>query len=174
MKWVADPNLAQGGDHVNFSLASLGEPIALYSRTKSLVDKHEISKTTLGESEGRCPTAPCRSPNFPTHPLLENPTICRSKRGHNEVLLILIPPSKTPSSFETSPPSPSILELVDSNSNQTGTNSRFRQYYFVRSRRDGPFFEAQFNPAPGADHSFALNSAHGTRSLSLKRIVPDN
>ena len=30
------------------------------------------------------------------------------------------------------------------------------------------FYEGQFNPAPGAAHSFALNSAHGDKSHPLR------
>ena len=68
VKWIADANLAKGGDHVNFSLASLGEPIALYSRTKSLVDKREISITTPGESEGRLARRRHTHHEIPQHP----------------------------------------------------------------------------------------------------------
>ena len=63
-----DADLAKGGDHVNFSLSSLGEPIALYSRTKSLLDKRLISKTIPGESEGRLPDGATRITKFPSTP----------------------------------------------------------------------------------------------------------
>ena len=33
VKWIADGDLSKGGDHLNFSLADLGEQVALYSRS---------------------------------------------------------------------------------------------------------------------------------------------
>jgi len=163
VKWIADSDLAKGGDHVNFSLSSLGEPIALYSRSKSLLDKREISQTTLGESEGRLPDGASQIAKFPATPTpgnsnylpLENVVI-------NELL------THTDSPFEdaielinlsTKSVNISNWWISDSESNlkkfQIPTNT------ILPAQGLTVFYEAQFNTAPGAEHSFALNSAHG-------------
>jgi hypothetical protein len=163
VKWVADGDLAKGGDHVNFSLSSLGEPIALYSRTKSLVDKQEISTTTPGASEGRLPDGASKIVKFPDTPTpgksnylpLENVAI-------NEVLT------------HTDPPFEDAIELLNltnepvdignwwlSNSGANLKKFQIPSGTMLPARGLAAFYEGQFNPAPGAKWSFALNSAHG-------------
>ena len=168
VKWIADADLAKGGDHVNFSLASLGEPIALYSRTRpnftpALVDKVEISQTAPGESEGRLPDGATRITKFPSTPTpgksnhlpLENVVI-------NEVLTHTDPPFED--AIELRNLSDSPLDIGNwwiSNSESSLKKYRIPANTTLTARGVMVFYEAQFNPAPGAEYSFALNSAHG-------------
>ena len=167
MKWIADADLAKGGDHVNFSLASLGEPIALYSRTKSLVDKREISITTLGESEGRLPDGATRITKFPSTPTpgksnylpVENVVI-------NEVLTHTDPPFED--AIELRNISANIVNIGNwwiSNSEKNLKKFQISPSTTLSARGMAVFYEGQFNPAPGAAHSFALNSAHGDKVI---------
>ncbi|MFT6561854.1 MAG: hypothetical protein ACJAX6_000229 [Limisphaerales bacterium] len=168
VKWIADADLAKGGDHVNFGLASLGEPIALYSRTRPnftpvLVDKVEISQTAPGESEGRLPDDATRITKFPNTPTpgksnhlpLENVVI-------NEVLTHTDPPFED--AIELRNLSDSPLDIGNwwiSNSESSLKKYRIPANTTLTARGVMVFYEAQFNPAPGAEYSFALNSAHG-------------
>jgi len=52
----------------------------------------------------------------------------------------------------------------------SNTESNLKKYQIppdttLPTRGTTVFYEGQFNPAPGADHSFALNSAHGDRVI---------
>ena len=170
VKWIADADLAKGGDHVNFSLASLGEPIALYSRTKSLVDKREISITTLGESEGRLPDGSTQITKFPSTSTpgksnylpLENVVI-------NEVLTHTDPPFED--AIELRNISANVVNIGNwwiSNSETNLKKFQISPSTTLSARGMAVFYEGQFNPAPGAAHSFALNSAHGDKIILSK------
>ena len=163
VKWIADGDLSNGGDHVNFSLASLGEPIALYSRTKSLLDKREISQTTPGESEGRLPDGAPKIVKFPdtstpgrsNYLPLDNVAI-------NEVLTHTDPPFED--AIELSNLSGEPVDIGNwwlSNSRSNLKKFRIPSGTTLPARGLAAFYEGQFNPAPGATRSFALNSAHG-------------
>ena len=167
VKWVADANLAQGGDHVNFSLASLGEPIALYSRTKSLVDKHEISKTTLGESEGRLPDGALQITKFPDTPTPGKSNYLPVRNVViNEVLAHTDPPFEDAIELRNLSTEPvNIGNWWISNSESNRNKFQIPANTILSARGVTAFYEAQFNPAPGADHSFALNSAHGDKVI---------
>ena len=163
VKWIADGDLAKGGDHVNFSLASLGEPIALYSEAKSLLDKREISKTVLGESEGRLPDGASKIVKFP-----DSPT--PGKSNYLPLTNVVINEVLT----HTDPPLEDAIELLNvtggsvnignwwlSNSGSNLKKFRIPANTILPARGLAAFYEAQFNPVPGANGSFALNSAHG-------------
>ena len=167
VKWIADADLAKGGDHVNFSLSTLGEPIALYSRTKSLLDKRQISKTIPGESEGRLPDGATRITKFP-----DTPT--PGKSNYLPVQNVVINEVLT----HTDPPFEDAIELrnlsggtVDignwwiSNSQANLKKYRIPANTTLSARGVMAFYEGQFNPAPGAAHSFALNSAHSDKVI---------
>ncbi|HJN83356.1 MAG TPA: lamin tail domain-containing protein, partial [Verrucomicrobiota bacterium] len=167
VKWIADGDLAKGGDHVNFSLSSLGEPISLYSRTKSLVDKRDISTTTLGVSEGRLPDGASRITMFP-----DTPT--PGKSNYLPVKDVVINEVLT----HTDPPFEDAIELLSlsdepvdighwwlSNSESNLKKFQIPSETMLPARGLATIYEGQFNPAPGAEHSFALNSAHGDRLI---------
>ena len=167
VKWIADADLAKGGDHVNFSLSSLGEPIALYSRTKSLLDKRLISKTIPGESEGRLPDGATRITKFPSTPTpgksnylpVENVVI-------NEVLTHTDPPFEDAIELQNLSDNPvDIGNWWISNSESSLKKYRIPANTTLTARGVMAFYEGQFNPAPGAEHSFALNSAHGDKVI---------
>ncbi|MBT3616498.1 MAG: lamin tail domain-containing protein, partial [Verrucomicrobia bacterium] len=167
VKWIADGDLARGSDHLNFSLSSLGEPIALYSRTKSLLDKQQISKTILGESEGRLPDGATRITKFPSTPTPGKP-------NHLPVENVVINEVLT----HTDPPFEDAIELRNLSDNPvdvgnwwiSNSESSLKKYRIpanttLTAQGVMVFYEAQFNPAPGAEHSFALNSAHGDKVI---------
>ncbi|MBT7735192.1 MAG: lamin tail domain-containing protein, partial [Verrucomicrobia bacterium] len=167
VKWIADGDLARGSDHLNFSLSSLGEPIALYSRTKSLLDKQQISKTILGESEGRLPDGATRITKFPSTPT-------PGKSNHLPVENVVINEVIT----HTDPPFEDAIELRNLSDNPvdisnwwiSNSESSLKKYRIpanttLTAQGVMVFYEAQFNPAPGAEHSFALNSAHGDKVI---------
>ena len=167
VKWIADGDLARGSDHLNFSLSSLGEPIALYSRTKSLLDKQQISKTMLGESEGRLPDGATRITKFPSTPTPGKP-------NHLPVENVVINEVLT----HTDPPFEDAIELRNLSDNPvdvgnwwiSNSESSLKKYRIpanttLTAQGVMVFYEAQFNPAPGAEHSFALNSAHGDKVI---------
>ncbi|MDP6082685.1 MAG: lamin tail domain-containing protein [Verrucomicrobiota bacterium] len=167
VKWIADGDLAKGGDHVNFSLSSLGEPISLYSRTKSLVDKRDISTTTLGVSEGRLPDGASRITMFP-----DTPT--PGKSNYLPVKDVVINEVLT----HTDPPFEDAIELLNlsdqpvdighwwlSNSESNLKKFQIPSETMLPAHGLATIYEEQFNPAPGAEHSFALNSAHGDRLI---------
>jgi hypothetical protein len=167
VKWIADGDLARGSDHLNFSLSSLGEPIALYSRTKSLLDKQQISKTILGESEGRLPDGATRITKFPSTPT-------PGKSNHLPVENVVINEVLT----HTDPPFEDAIELRNLSDNPvdignwwiSNSESSLKKYRIpanttLTARGVMVFYEAQFNPAPGTEHSFALNSAHGDKVI---------
>ena len=167
VKWIADADLAKGGDHVNFSLSSLGEPIALYSRTKSLLDKRLISKTIPGESEGRLPDGATRITKFPSTPTpgksnylpVENVVI-------NEVLTHTDPRFEDAIELQNLSDNPvDIGNWWISNSESSLKKYRIPANTTLTARGVMAFYEGQFNPAPGAEHSFALNSAHGDKVI---------
>ena len=167
VKWIADADLAKGGDHVNFSLDSLGEPIALYSRTKSLLDKRLISKTVPGESEGRLPDGATRITKFPSTPT-------PGKSNYLPVKDVVINEVLT----HTDPPFEDAIELRNLSGNPvdignwwiSNSESSLKKYRIpanttLTARGVMAFYERQFNPAPGAEHSFGLNSAHGDKVI---------
>ena len=167
VKWIADGDLARGSDHLNFSLSSLGEPIALYSRTKSLLDKQQISKTIPGESEGRLPDGATRITKFPSTPT-------PGKSNHLPVENVVINEVLT----HTDPPFEDAIELRNLSDNPvdvgnwwiSNSESSLKKYRIpanttLTARSVMVFYEAQFNPAPGTEHSFALNSAHGDKVI---------
>ena len=172
VKWIADADLAKGGDHVNFSLASLGEPIALYSRTRPnfaqlLVDKVEISQTAPGVSEGRLPDGASRITMFPNTPT-------PGKSNYLPVENVVINEALT----HTDPPLEDAIELLNLSDNPvdignwwlSNSESNLKKFQLppgttLPARGLAAFYESQFNPAPGAEHSFALNSARGERII---------
>ena len=167
VKWIADGDLAQGGDHVNFSLASLGEPIALYNRAKSLVDKREITQAAIGISEGRLPDGSSTITKFPTTPT-------PGKSNYLPLNNVIINEVLT----HTDPPLEDAIELLNltnkpidighwwiSNSGANLKKFQIPANTTLPTRGVTVFYEAQFNPVPGLKDSFALNSAHGDRVI---------
>ncbi|MBL4641903.1 MAG: lamin tail domain-containing protein, partial [Verrucomicrobiales bacterium] len=167
VKWIADADLAKGGDHVNFSLSSLGEPIALYSRTKSLLDKRLISKTIPGESEGRLPDGATRITKFPSTPTPGKPNYLPVENVViNEVLTHTDPPFEDAIELQNLSDNPvDIGNWWISNSESSLKKYRIPANTTLTARGVMAFYEGQFNPAPGAEHSFALNSAHGDKVI---------
>jgi len=167
VKWIADADLAKGGDHVNFSLSSLGEPIALYSRTKSLLDKRLISKTIPGESEGRLPDGATRITKFPSTPTPGKPNYLPVENVIiNEVLTHTDPPFEDAIELQNLSDNPvDIGNWWISNSESSLKKYRIPANTTLTARGVMAFYEGQFNPAPGAEHSFALNSAHGDKVI---------
>lgn len=167
VKWIADADLAKGGDHVNFSLDSLGEPIALYSRTKSLLDKRLISKTIPGESEGRLPNGATRITKFPSTPTPGKSNYLPVKDVViNEVLTHTDPPFEDAIELRNLSGNPvDIGNWWISNSESSLKKYRIPSNTTLTARGVMAFYERQFNPAPGAEHSFALNSAHGDKVI---------
>ena len=167
VKWTADADLAKGGDHVNFSLSSLGEPIALYSRTKSLLDKRLISKTIPGESEGRLPDGATQITKFPSTPTPGKPNYLPVENVViNEVLTHTDPPFEDAIELQNLSNNPvDIGNWWISNSESSLKKYRIPANTTLTARGVMAFYEGQFNPAPGAEHSFALNSAHGDKVI---------
>ena len=167
VKWIADGDLSKGGDHLNFSLADLGEQVALYSRSKTLIEKVQTGQTEPGESEGRLPDGSSTIVAF-----TDTPTPGRS--NYKPIESVVINEVLT----HTDPPYEDAIELRNLGEEPldigkwwlSNSRSKLRKYQIpagttLPARGTTVFYEHQFNPAPGADHSFALNSAHGDKVI---------
>ncbi|MGB1726007.1 MAG: lamin tail domain-containing protein, partial [Limisphaerales bacterium] len=167
VKWIADGDLSKGGDHLNFSLADLGEQVALYSRSKTLIEKVQTGQTKPGESEGRLPDGSSTIVAF-----TDTPTPGRS--NYKPIESVVINEVLT----HTDPPYEDAIELRNLGEEPldigkwwlSNSRSNLRKYQIpagttLPARGTTVFYEHQFNPAPGADHSFALNSAHGDKVI---------
>ncbi|MBT7912105.1 MAG: lamin tail domain-containing protein [Verrucomicrobia bacterium] len=131
------------------------------------MDKQQISKTILGESEGRLPDGATRITKFPSTPTPEKP-------NHLPVENVVINEVLT----HTDPPFEDAIELRNLSDNPvdvgnwwiSNSESSLKKYRIpanttLTAQGVMVFYEAQFNPAPGAEHSFALNSAHGDKVI---------
>ena len=167
VKWIADGDLSKGGNHLNFNIAALGEPVALYSRSKVLIEKVQTSKTEPGESQGRLPDGTSTIANFP-----DTPTPGKSNYKPIESLVI------NEVLTHTDPPYEDAIELRNLGEEPlnidkwwiSNSQSNLKKYQIpfgttLPGRGTAVFYEGQFNPAPGAEHSFALNSAHGDKVI---------
>ena len=68
VKFVADSNVANGGDHAGFNLNVLGETLRLYTTNLSLVEVMDFGVQTDGVSQGRLPDGNSTIVSFPTKP----------------------------------------------------------------------------------------------------------
>ena len=167
VKWIADGNLSQGADHLNFSISSLGEPIAIYSSSKSLIEKVEATQISPGESQGRLPDGANNIVKFPT-------TTSPGKPNYKPIESIVINEVLT----HTDPPYEDAIELLNlsgnplnignwwiSNSESYLTKFQIPNGTIIQPRGTLAFYEGQFNTNQDTDKSFALNSSQGDKVI---------
>ena len=167
VKWIADGNLSRGADHINFSIATLGEPIAIYNSSKLLIEKVQATQTLSGESEGRLPDG---ANNIVKFPITKTP----GKSNYKPIESIVINEVLT----HTDPPYEDAIELLNLSENPlniskwwiSNSGSNLQKYQIpdgtiINPRSTLVFYEGQFNSAPGTDRSFALNSSQGDQVI---------
>ena len=167
VKWIADGDLSKGADHLNFSIASLGEPIALYSPSKSLIEKVQVTQTSSGESQGRLPDGANNIVTFST-------TTTPGKSNYkpieslaiNEVLTHTDPPYEDAIEFLNLGDEPlNLSKWWISNSQSNLKKFQIPDETTIQPLDTLAFYEGQFNPTPGTDLSFALNSSQGDQVI---------
>ena len=162
-KFIADGNAGRGADHVGFGLAAGGEAIGLFASSGQRLDAVAFSPQQNGVSEGRFPDG---SPNITRFPGTSTPgaSNLRTLAGVviNEVLTHTDPPQED--AIELYNPT---LESMDiSGWWLTDQSAEPRKFRIPGGTVIPPlgyvvFYEYQFNPNPGFDPGFALNSAQG-------------
>jgi hypothetical protein len=162
-QFLADSDPGQSARHVDFRLSSSGERINLYDSGLNLIDAVVFGPQTSGVSEGRLPDGASNFVFFPT-------TASPDEPNYLPLVNVVINEVLT----HSDPPFEDAVELF----NPTGADAdiggwwlsdsktRARKFQFPAPTRvpaNGYLvvYENQFNSAPGAPASFALDSARG-------------
>jgi hypothetical protein len=165
IQFIADGQVSQGADHVNFNLKKAGEALGIYSPSLVLLDGVSFGKQTTGISEGRFPDGNAAVVAFPgTASPAESNFLPLPNAVINELLA------------HSDPPFEDAIELY----NPTALNVEIGGWFLSNSKQDyrkfripngttlpaggfKVFYENEFNSTNGVP--FTFNSAHGDRAI---------
>ena len=163
VKWIADGQRDKGRDHVGFSLDRLGETLRLHGPNLVLIDNVDFAVQTSGVSQGRLPDGATNIVSFPRTPTPgESNYLPLPDVVINEVLTHTDPPLED--AIELHNPSTTAVDLSGwflSNSQSDLRKFRIPDGTGLPAGAFQVFYEYQFNPTPGVEPAFTLNSAHG-------------
>src|SRR5258706_8484220 len=161
VKFIADGNISNGRDHVNFSLSDLGETLRIYSSNLALVDVVDFGVQFPDISQGRLLDGAAAIVNFPIPTPAEGNFLPLATLVINEALTHTDPPLED--AIELFNPTASTVDVGGwfiSNSREDLKKYRIPNSTLLPPGTFMVFYENQFN-ANNPATPFTLNSARG-------------
>jgi len=166
VKFVADSDMENGGDHAGFNLDPLGETLRLYTTNLSLVEVMDFGIQADGISQGRLPDGNSTIVSFPTTP---TPSAANYLPLTNVIINEILTHTDSPleDAVEFFNPTASAVNIGGwfiSDSQSDLKRYRIPDGTTIPGGGFKVFYQNQFGPADGETDTpplFTFNSAHG-------------
>ena len=173
---VADGQVSQGGDHVNFSLDAAGETLTLYASDLTVIDSVAFAVQTTDVSQGRLPDGSDTIMNFPSS---ASPDASNYLPLSNVIINEVLTHTDSPLEDAIELYNPTLNSLDLSGWYLSDSDQDFRKFRFPSGTVLSPdgflvLYEDQFNGGTGSLVPFTFNSAQGDSAYLSQADASDH